>query len=94
MSATTMTSKDSLDARATVPTVTAEDVLQGLHRLPHATWPEVLQFIEFLEYKQSTEDEALWQTVQAEKAYRQANPDDVILCRSTEELAAALGDDK
>lgn len=93
MSVATMVAKASLTANSVTPTVTTEDVLQGLQRLPHAAWPEVLQFIEFLAYKQNSEDEALWQAVQAEKAYRQAHPEDVIICKSVDELAAALGDD-
>ncbi|MFN8491229.1 MAG: hypothetical protein U0350_26770 [Caldilineaceae bacterium] len=73
----------------------AENILQRLQRLPQAAWPDLLRFIEFLEYKWDimTEDEALWQAVQDEKAYRQAHPEDVIICESVEDLARALGDE-
>lgn len=96
MSTMTKVSKRPVDSMNMMSAVTAEDVLQGLHRLPHAAWDEVLQFIEFLEYKQNTisEDEALWQAVQTERTHRQAHPEDVILCQSADELAAALGNDE
>jgi len=95
MNTATMIPKAAENTITALSGITAEDILQRLQHLPQTAWPEVLQFIEFLEYKWSviTEDEALWQAVQAEQAYRQANPEDVIVCESIEELTLALGDE-
>ena len=96
MTTATRTPKAPANTTTALSEVTAENILQKLQHLPQAAWPDVLQFIEFLEYKWEviTEDEALWQTVQAERAYRQAHPEDVIVCESMEELALALGDEE
>lgn len=90
------TPKASATTTADLPEVTAENILQRLQYLPQAAWPDVLQFIEFLAYKWEviTEDEALWQAVQAERAYRQTHPEDVIVCESIEDLGLALGDEE
>lgn len=80
--------------------VTNQTILTALRRLPTYALPDVLQFIEYLEYKlgivfdEPSEDEALWDAVQAEVQYRQKHPEDVIVCQTIEELKAALGDEE
>ncbi len=80
--------------------VSVETMVQAIQRLPLTAWPDVLQFIEFMEYKyqndasEAAEDVALWRAVEAEQAHRRAHPEDVIVYRSIEELAAALDNDE
>lgn len=80
--------------------VSMEAMVQALRRLPLTVWPDVLQFIEFMEYKYQNdasdvaEDAALWRAVEAEQAHRRAHPEDVVVYRSMEELAAALDNDE
>jgi hypothetical protein len=74
--------------------VTLEDVVGALHRVPNERLPDILQFIEFIKYQAFSEDELLWAEVEAEQAYRQKHPEDVIIYSSIEELAAALDQDE
>jgi hypothetical protein len=53
--------------------------------------------IEFMEYKSHSatafrvdEDQVLWRAVEVEQAYRRANPGDVTIYSTLEELAAVL----
>ena len=43
---------------------------------------------------ESSEDEALWDAVQAERAYRRQYPEDIIVCDTVEELLVALEDEE
>jgi hypothetical protein len=96
------TAKSSIVAEAVNGTtaVSMETMMQALQRLPSTAWPDVLQFIEFMEYKwqndatNTAEDAALWRAVEAEQAHRRAHPEDVVVYRSMEELAAALDADE
>jgi len=62
--------------------VTNKTIVEALARLPHEALPDLLQFIEFLEYKYyqiiegASEDEALWEAVQASEAYRKQHPNE------------------
>ena len=80
--------------------ITIDDILTALQRVPLERLPDILQFIEFIEYQtslagdDSAEDEALWAAVEAEQAYRREHPEDVIICRSVDELKAVLDSDE
>ena len=77
--------------------VTIEDIIAALKRVPLERLPDILQFIEFIEYQaadDASEDEALWAAVEAEQAYRQQHPEDVIVCKSVDELIATLESDE
>ncbi len=82
------------------PRITLETVVKTLHHLPPEYLPRVLEYIEFLKHRTTYtpedpfEDDALWDAVQAEKAYRQKHPEDTIVCTTIEELHAALEDDE
>lgn len=85
---------------APMPEISAETIVKALYRLPSECLPHILQYIEFLEYRfthtsqDSSEDEALWDAVQAERGYRKQHPEDMIVCDTIEELRAALEDEK
>lgn len=51
-------------------------IIRGLRNLPTEYLPEVLRFVEFLEHKHddTSEDEALWDAVQANQAYKAGHP--------------------
>lgn len=95
-SETTTLSEPGTPSSKVVPVVTIETVIEALHRLPPEYLPHILQYIEFLEYKMtytpddSSEDEALWDAVQAERTYRQKHPEDIIVCETVEELREIL----
>lgn len=80
--------------------ITVEDVISALQRVPSHRWADILQFIEFVEYQTAltpedpAEDEVLWAAVEAEQAYRQEHPEDIIVCRSIDELKAVLDSDE
>ncbi len=67
----------------TFPTITTDSIIEALQHLSPKYLPEVLQFIQFLEYKSistpdnASEDEALWDAVQANQAYKTQHPDEV-----------------
>lgn len=61
--------------------VTTEKVVKELNQLPPEYLPDVLKFIQFLEYKfiddsDHSEDEALWDAVQANQAYKAKYPNE------------------
>lgn len=66
----------------TAPAVTMEFIMKALYNLPPEDLPAVLQFIEFLEYKSNiiadnrSEDEALWDAVQANQRYKAEHPNE------------------
>lgn len=80
--------------------ITIEEVISALQRVPAHRLADILQFIEFVEYQtaltpeDTAEDEALWAAVEAEQAYRQEHPEDIIVCRSIDELEAVLDSDE
>lgn len=78
--------------------ITLEDILEAIQRVPPERLPDILQFIEFIEYQAAqtgiSEDEALWAAVEAEQAYRQEHPEDVITLRSEDEIKAFLDSDE
>jgi hypothetical protein len=89
------------DVTTTASDSAIEEIVQAVRRLPFSVWPDLMQFIEFMEYKSHNtannfatdrvdEDQALWHTVELEQAYRRANPGDVTVYSTLEELAAAL----
>lgn len=61
---------------------TIEDIVTALERLPPERLSDVLQFIEFVEYQlavdDTAEDEALWQAVEANQAYKQQHPEELL----------------
>jgi len=62
----------------TSPEMMTERIIRGLKHLPAEYLPEVLRFVEFLEYRHgdTSEDEALWDAVQANQAYKTKHPDE------------------
>jgi hypothetical protein len=79
----TMTSRE---ITPTFSTVTTNTIVETLQHLSPKYLPDVLQFIQFLEYKSIStpddatafEDEALWDAVQANQAYKVQHPDEVL----------------
>ena len=63
-------------------TITTEAIIEELDHLPSEYLPDVLQFIQFLEYKAQaplddhSEDESLWDAVQANQVYKEQHPDE------------------
>jgi hypothetical protein len=51
---------------------------QAIRELPPARRYEVLKFIEFLDYRDHSEDADLWRAVEAHHAYRASHPDEPI----------------
>ncbi len=91
---------EKIPGPAFMPEISAETLVEALYRLPPEYLPHILQYIEFLEHKfthtpsDPSEDGALWDAVQAERAYRRRHPEDVIVCDTAEELRAALEDEE
>lgn len=63
--------------------VTTETIVEALDHLPPEYLDDVIQFIQFLEYKSHvaalddhSEDEALWEAVQANQAYKEQHSDE------------------
>lgn len=77
----------------------SQAILEALNRLPSEALPELLNFMEYLEYKfldfasDDSEDEALWDAVQASEAYRKQHPDEELERYSSgAEFLAAVAD--
>ncbi len=79
---------------------TLDSIIKTLPHLSPGALLDVWQFVRFQEYKtlllkdKPTEDEQLWAAVQREYKYREAHPEDVIICNSLEDIDAALGMDE
>lgn len=55
---------------------TLEDLENAIRHISPAKRREVLLFIQFLEYRDDSEDQHLWRAVEAHQAYRVAHPDE------------------
>ncbi len=70
------------ERRSLSGTVTTETIVKALDHLSPECLSDVLQFIQFLEFKtqaaldEHSEDEALWDAVQANQAYKAQHPDE------------------
>jgi len=69
---------EKIPGLVSMPEISAETLVEALYRLPPEYLPHILQYIEFLEYKfpltssDPSEDEALWDDVQAERTEQKA----------------------
>ncbi len=77
------------------PPTRPEDIMNALRSLPSRRWSQVMTFVEFLMYQEmlendESEDEMAWGLREAEHAYRQRHPEDVMTFDSAEAFADFL----
>lgn len=83
-------------AETQTPTVTVEMVTEAITHLDRNQLRDVWQFVQFLDYKATLEDEAdednaLWAAIQVHEAYKAQHPEEKPeVYRTKEELAQAL----
>jgi hypothetical protein len=85
-------------AETQAPTVTVEMVTAAIAHLDRHQLRDVWQFVQFLDYKatiedEADEDEALWAAIQAHEVYKAQHPEEKPeVYRTKKELAQALAD--
>jgi hypothetical protein len=82
--------------------VTLDRVEAALRRVPPERLADVLLFVEFLEYQagqedqeaegDTSEDDALWGAVEANRAYKAQHPDEMVLHESGVDFLEATKD--
>jgi hypothetical protein len=75
----------TMSEKAESSTASLETIIKALTQLSPDQWADVLQFILFLQYKpillnDATDDDALWEAVQANQAYNEQHSDESLLC--------------